>query len=77
MQQYMLKYLITCTATNPFGEMVTKYDPLLLEEVNLVLTSMVGESCSVQVEQIELVDSEEFADQLNERLAEARKVKTP
>lgn len=55
----MLKYLITCTSGIPFDEMITKYDPLLLEEINLVLTSMVGESCSVQVEQIELVGIDE------------------
>jgi hypothetical protein len=62
MQQFMMKYLVTCTSDSPFEEMITKYEPLLLTDINLTLTSMVGESCSLTVEQIEIVETEEWGE---------------
>jgi hypothetical protein len=60
MQQFMMKYLVTCTSNAPPEEMITKYDPLLLADINLTLTSMVGGSCSLTVEQLEIVGIEEW-----------------
>lgn len=62
MQQFMIRYLVTCTSNAPPEEMITKYDPLLLAEINLTLTSMVGGSCSLTVEQMEIVETEEYAE---------------
>jgi hypothetical protein len=58
MSQYMLKYVITGTSATPFEDIMEKFDPLLLSEVNLVLSSMLGGECCIEVEHIELLAAE-------------------
>lgn len=62
MPQYMIKYLVTGTSDTPLQELLTAYDPLLLDEMNLVLSSMLGGTCTICLEQVELVDVEEIED---------------
>jgi len=60
MARYMLKYVVTGTSDVPFSEMVADYDPLLLGEMSLVLSNLLGGTCCVEVEEIELIAAEEL-----------------
>lgn len=61
MSKYMLKYSLTGTTETPFEDVMGKFDPLLLaDDINLVLSSMLGGECCIKIEHIELLAAEEL-----------------
>jgi len=63
MSQCMLQYVITCTSEIPFEKMMATFDPLLLAEIGLVLTNILGEKCELEIETIEMVAAEDMYEQ--------------
>lgn len=62
MKKIMVQILVTGTTEVPIKEFQEKFDPLLLQEATLLVSSMLGCECCVTVEDMELVAVESLDD---------------